>query len=208
MDNAGFPYRRMGRVVRVISPFLKSLPVAVLTTAVLAATLAGCAPAPAPSDAATPSVTASTPTSSGPAAGEENPAPDMEAAILEREEFFDAQQQPRDGSLLSAKTPEQQEFIAQQRAYLESQGATWAPETESLLLATTLDACETAILNNHRTDADIFAMHVNSSPIFAQVAQGDAAAEQGLASIMVFGMSFVCPSDAEQWDAAYTEVYG
>lgn len=196
----------MGRVVRVISSSLKRFSAAALTTSVLAAALAGCAPAPSDSDG--PTAAAATPTPSVPVEGEEGPALDMEAAILEREEFLDAQQQPRDGSLLSAKTPEQQEFIAQQRAYLESQGATWAPETESLLLATTLDACETAILNNHRTDADIFAMHVNSSPIFAQVTQGDAAAEQGLASIMVFGMSFVCPSDAEQWDAAYTEVYG
>ena len=195
----------MGRVVRVISSFLKRFSAAALTTAVLAAALAGCAPAPSDSDG--PTAAAATPTPSVPVEGEEGPALDMEAAVLEREDFFDAQQQPRDGSLLSAKTPEQQEFIAQQRAYLESQGATWAPETESLLLATTLDACETAILNNHRTDADIFAMHV-PSPIFAQVTQGDAAAEQGLASIMVFGMSFVCPSDAEQWDAAYTEVYG
>ncbi|MGQ2913697.1 hypothetical protein [Microbacterium aurantiacum] len=180
---------------------------AALSTVVLVSALAACAPAP--SDPA--GASATPPTASpapAPEVGEENPAPDMESALLEREEFFDAQQQPRDGSLLSAKTPEQQEFIAQQRAYLESQGATWAPETESLLLATTLDACETAILNNHRTDADIFATHVSSSPLFAQVAQGDEAAEQGLASIMVFGMSFVCPSDAEQWDAAYTEVYG
>ncbi|MET2012698.1 hypothetical protein ABXJ56_14220 [Microbacterium chocolatum] len=187
---------------------LHRFPAAALSVVVLAAALAACAPAPSDPGGSSTAPPAPSATSAAPGGAEENAAPDMEAALIEREEFFEAQQQPRDGSLLSAKTPEQQEFIAQQRAYLESQGATWAPETESLLLATTLDACETAILNNHRTDASIFATHVESSPLFAQVAQGDAAAEQGLASIMVFGMSFVCPADAEQWDAAYTEVYG
>jgi hypothetical protein len=128
-------------------------------------------------------------------------------ALAERDAFFAAQGQPPGDSLPTPQTPEQQEFLAQQRAYVESQGGTWDAFYDGVALAVTLDACETSILNGHQVDADTARLHIESSPLIEQIAAGDADAVQGLASILVFGTGFVCPADAPQWEAAYTALY-
>lgn len=155
------------------------------------------APAPLPDDSATPG------------AGD-----DFGDAFAEREKFFQEQQLPLDGTPLTAVTPAQQEFIAQQKAYVEEQGVEWTAQDESLSLALAADACETAILNNHEIDADLLRTHVATSPLFAQLVpadlQGDdrTSAEAPIASVMVFGATFLCPDDGDAWISAYTEVYG
>lgn len=129
-------------------------------------------------------------------------------ALAERDQFLIDQQQPLDGSSLVAKTPEQQELVAQQRAYVESQGGQWSAESETITLALALDACETSILNGHAVDLDIFRTHVTSSPLISAVSGGDPNAIEGAVSIMVFGSGFICPEDAPQWEAAWTESGG
>lgn len=157
------------------------------------------------------------PTSTGESAPEETtPAPQdttagsapVADALAERDAFFAAQGQPGDGSLPTPQTPEQQEFLDQQRAYVETQGGTWDEFYDGVALAVTLDACETSILNGHEIDVDTARLHIDSSPLIAEIAGGDADATQGLASIMVFGTAFVCPADAPQWEAAFTALYG
>lgn len=155
------------------------------------------------------------PTSTGESAPEEStPTPQETAtgpagdALAERDAFFAAQGQPGDGSLPTPQTPEQQEFLDQQRAYVQSQGGTWDEFYDGVALAVTLDACETSILNGHEIDVDTARLHIDSSPLIAEIAGGDADATQGLASIMVFGTAFVCPADAPQWEAAFTALYG
>ncbi|MFS0793863.1 hypothetical protein [Microbacterium sp. 1P10AE] len=139
---------------------------------------------------------------------------DVGDAFAEREKFFEEQQLPLDGTPLVAVTPEQKEFIAEQKAYVEEQGVAWTAEDESLSLALAADACETAILNNHAIDADLLRTHVATSPLFAQLVpadlQGDdrTYAEAPIASVMVFGATFLCPDDGDAWISAYTEVYG
>lgn len=120
-------------------------------------------------------------------------------AFAERDQFQIDQQQPLDGSALVARTPEQQEFIAEQRAYTESQGGSWSAEAETISLALALDVCETSILNQHVVDADVFAAHVASSPLIAAVAGDDPVAIKGAVEIMVFGAGFLCPADYQQW---------
>lgn len=57
-------------------------------------------------------------------------------------------------------------------------------------------------------------VHVSTSPLFAQLipadAQGEARtqAEAPIASVMVFGATFLCPEDGDAWVAAYQDVYG
>ncbi|QEW03155.1 hypothetical protein [Microbacterium lushaniae] len=146
---------------------------------------------------------------------ETTPAPEETAAgsapvadaLAERDEFFATQGQPVDGSLPTPQTPEQQEFLDQQRAYVESQGGTWDEFYDGVALAVTLDACETSILNGHEIDVDTARLHIDSSPLIAEISGGDADATQGLASIMVFGTGFICPADAPQWEAAFTALY-
>lgn len=129
-------------------------------------------------------------------------------AFAERDAFLAAQQQPLDGSSLVAKTPEQLALVAEQRAYVESQGGQWTAEVETLTLALTLDACETSILNNHEVNVDVLRAHVTTSPLIAAVSGGDPATIDGAVSIMVFGTGFICPEDAPQWDAAWAESGG
>lgn len=126
-------------------------------------------------------------------------------ALAERDEFFTAQQQiPGEGELV-AKTDAQKELVTNQREYLESQGATWTSELESITLALALDACETSILNGHDVDVDTFRAHVATSPLIAALAGEDTAAQAGVVSIMVYGTGFICPDDAPQWQAAASE---
>jgi hypothetical protein len=123
--------------------------------------------------------------------------------FAERDAFFADQQQIPGDPMLTAKTPEQQEFISQQRAYTESQGGTWSPELESITLALALDACETSILNGHEVDADLYATHIATSPLISALTNGDPTTERNVVSIMVFGTGFLCPSDAAQWESAF-----
>ncbi|WP_125131874.1 hypothetical protein [Microbacterium sp. 10M-3C3] len=174
----------------------------------LCAGLAGCAVTPPTRPAASPSADAPTPSpgeTTAPDAGTTIPGED---AFAEREAFFAAQGQPRDGSLPTPQTPEQQRFVDEQRAYVEAQGGQWDEFYDGVALAAALDACETSILNSHAVFTDTARAHIASSPLIAQIAQGDPAAEQGLASIMVFGTGFLCPADAPQWEAAFAEIYG
>ena len=154
-------------------------------------------PSPFPDDSATP-----------------EPGDEFADAFAEREKFFQDQQLPLDGTPLVAVTPAQKEFIAEQKAYVEDQGLTWTADDENLSLALTADACETAILNSHDVDADVLRTHVATSPLFAQLVPADlqgedrAYAEAPIASLMVFGTTFLCPDDGDAWISAYTEVYG
>ncbi|MCR2785654.1 MULTISPECIES: hypothetical protein [unclassified Microbacterium] len=179
----------------------------------LALSLASCASFPTEgaervdgsgSDAATPTAEAPE-TEATPEAGADDGLGD---ALGERDQFFVDQQQPLDGSALVAKTPEQTELVAQQRAYVESQGGTWNAEAETITLALALDACETSILNGHAVDLDVFRTHVTSSPLVSAVSGGDPGAIEGAVSIMVFGTGFICPDDAPQWEAAWSESGG
>ncbi|WP_156316531.1 hypothetical protein [Leucobacter japonicus] len=139
---------------------------------------------------------------------------DLGDAFAEREQFFRDQQLPLDGSLLTAVTPQQQEFISQQRSYVESQGGTWTPEAEHAALALAADACETSILNGHEVDTDTFISHFQTEPLLPALVPDTlpddqrAVAERNVASIMVFGTGFLCPADAPQWEAGFAEVYG
>ncbi|CAN3701942.1 hypothetical protein MMX123_01942 [Microbacterium sp. MM2322] len=179
-----------------------------------------CIPLPSPRDAesvATPGPT----TEESPTDGSSSAAPDDDTdadelgdAFAEREEFFRAQQLPMDGTPLVAVTPAQKQFIAEQRAYVEGQGASWSAQDESITLALAADACETAILSAHAVDATTLQTHVDTSPLFGAILPKDtdaatrAAGERNVASVMVFGTSFLCPDDAPAWQAAYLEVYG
>lgn len=128
--------------------------------------------------------------------------------FAERDAFFEAQQQVPGDPMLTPKTPEQQEFITQQRAYTESQGGVWSPELESITLALALDACETSILNGHEVDADLYATHVATSPLISALTKGDPTTERNVTSIMVFGTGFLCPADAPQWESAFRAATG
>lgn len=185
--------------------------------AVLTATTA-CIPLPSPlegGDAAEAPSSAATEAPSTAPGDEATVDPDDYSDVFaERDEFFREQQLPMDGSPLVAATPAQQDFIAQQRAYVEEQGATWTASDENLSLALAGDACETAILSRHEVDSSTLIAHVSTSPLFAQLIptglDDDARkkAEANVASVMVFGTTFLCPDDGDAWVAAYQQVYG
>ncbi len=195
----------------------RPLVLAVTLVAVLLGTTA-CIPLPSPlgPDAERLRTLAPTaaPTGAAPSDGGSSDADALGDAFAERDRFFEEQQLPRDGSLLVAVTPAQQAFIAAQREYIESQGATWTAQEESVSLALAADACETAILNGHDVDASTLEAHVATSPLFAALIPADAddatrtAIEGNLASTMVYGAGFLCPDDSVDWQSAYAEVYG
>lgn len=189
-----------------------------LTLAAVVLGTTACIPLPSPLG---PDGAAGSPTSAPD--GEQSPLPaesttvdpdDVSDVFAEREEYFREQQLPMDGTPLVAVTTAQKQFIAEQRAYVEQQGSTWTSTDESLALALAGDACETAILSRHQVDATTMNTHVATSPLFAQLIPSDVQgaartqAEKPIASVMVFGATFMCPADGDKWVAAYQEVYG
>ncbi|MFJ4038838.1 hypothetical protein ACIPVB_12220 [Microbacterium sp. NPDC090007] len=190
--------------------------ISLVTTAVLAATTA-CLPLPRPVADAAPVTPSAMPTADELPSPSEDAVADPDAfedVFAERDQFFRDQQLPMDGTPLVAVTPAQQQFIAEQRTYVEQQGISWTAMDENLALALAGDACETAILSRHEVDASTLIAHVSTSPLFARLvpaeATGDerAAAEAPIASVMAFGATFLCPEDGAMWVAAYREVYG
>lgn len=194
---------------------MKARPTLLGATIIVAAVLSGCSPtaSPEPVDpaATTDPAASSTPNAASPTA----PATPTSSAdaFAERDQYMAEQQLPADGSELVAVTDAQKKFIAEQRSYVESQGATWSARHESIYLALTVDACETSILNGHEIDATRFSLHVQSSPLYRALLadlEGEqlVAGERNLTSVMVFGTGFLCPEDAPQWEAAFEELYG
>ncbi|MDQ1216464.1 MULTISPECIES: hypothetical protein [Microbacterium] len=171
--------------------------------------LTGCTPAgDANPSEATPAATTSAPEKSGAASPDAGgDAATTADALAERDAFIAAQQQPVGQPTLTAKTPAQQELVAQQRAHVEANGGQWSEQAETVTLALALDACETSILNGHQVDQNVYQVHVASSPLIQSLAIDDASRE-GAVSIMVFGTRFLCPDDAPQWEQAWTESSG
>ena len=134
----------------------------------------------------------------------EEPGSGIGDALAEREEFMRTQEQPMDGSLLAAKTPEQKAFVAEAKEYIEGSGGVWDAQTESYALALTLDACETSILNGHKIDKNTVRTHATTSPLLAALIQGVPAEQKagvtsGLMNLAVTGVGHVCPADQSQW---------
>lgn len=135
------------------------------------------------------------------------------AAMQERDQFLEDQQLPLDGSPLEATTPEQQEFVDSYREDVEAQGGTWNAEIETVTLALSLDACESAILAFHDVDEQAVETHILSSPLFDGVIPPDVSEEERLAleadiaSTMVYGMQYLCPDDHEQWEPIIQDLY-
>ena len=138
---------------------------------------------------------------------------DYTCAMQEHGRFMDEQQLPTDGSPLVAVTPEQQQFVSEQRSHVESQGGTWTPQDESIILALTADACEAAILSFHEPTAIVLNTHVASSPLFQELIPEELSederlqAEASMADIMIYGMQYLCPDDFSGWAAVFAEVY-
>lgn len=142
---------------------------------------------------------------------EDEETTDYAARFLERDQFINDQQLPLDGSPLKAITDEQKKFVAEHRAHVESSGGNWSDEAESLILALTADACESAILNGHKIDAFLFMTHVASSPLFNSLAPDTSedyeTVRASIADIMVYGMQHLCPADFDDWTRVFYEVY-
>lgn len=185
-----------------------------LSSAVVAAlvVLTGCSALTSNAEdlAATPSAYHSAPT---PPPSTTEPT-DLADAFAERDAFLAAQQLPLDGSPLVAITDAQKQFIAEQRAYVEQNGGTFDAQSESIALALASDGCETSILNGHEFDADLLRTHVSTAKLIDALIPADTPPdtrttyEGNLVSLIVFGTSFLCPADHDQWQAAYAEVYG
>lgn len=139
--------------------------------------------------------------------------PGSPEAFAARDKFFIDQQLPMDGTLLTATTIEQRTFIARQRAFFTENAAELTPHIETIYLAMTSDACETAILNAHSVDAATYDSFMATSPLFNEILDGLVGAEREAASrnleeVMLFGMSYVCPGDVNEWSLIYQERYG
>lgn len=169
------------------------------------------------SAATEPLVPIETPAASGAASPSPQPTEALisEDVFAERDAFFEAQGGAPDPSKpLAPATPEQQDFVAQQRAYVIEQGGQVDEQYDTVILALTLDVCETSILNAHRVTESTFATHLASSPLIAALVPtelDDAQrrdAERNLMSVAVFGTTFLCPDDAPQWQQAAQTFYG
>ncbi|QIM16879.1 DUF2510 domain-containing protein [Leucobacter insecticola] len=199
------PRRKMPRTTKIV------LIAAVATVAALGVATAATVPLllssnndqPTSTEAAKPAPTQKPDTSDE----EEYSTPDFNALFEERDQFMQDQQQPIDGSLLAAKTPAQQAFVAEARAQVEQNGGVWDVQTESIALALALDACEGSILNGHTMTVETVRLHAATSPLIGVVAGSGTEAQRteivaGLMKLVVTGTSHLCPADSAQWSSA------
>lgn len=133
-------------------------------------------------------------------------------AFEERDRFFSEQQAPPGESLAGPATATQQEFIDSQREYTLSKGGEWNEMTEQITLALTFDACENAILSFHQMDAATLGIHIATSPLFGMLVQEypedqRETVEASLLSTTLYGMSYICPGDYDQWFDAAVQLY-
>lgn len=137
----------------------------------------------------------------------------MADAFAERDAFFAAQGFAGNTGALHAQTDAQRALVKAQRDWTEKQGGTWTDSSESILLALASDTCETGILSQHHVDAVTLKQMVVSSPLTAQLIPKDAAPdkaalyERNIASMSVFGASYLCPADNDAWSAAFQTAY-
>lgn len=137
----------------------------------------------------------------------------MADAFAERDAFFAEQKFTDNAGALHAQTDAQRALVKAQRDWTEKQGGRWTDASEPILLALASDTCETGILNQHRIDAVILKRMVVSSPLTAQLIPKDAAPdeaalyERNIASMSVFGASYLCPADNDAWSAAFQATY-
>ena len=137
----------------------------------------------------------------------------MADAFAERDAFFAEQGFTDSTGPLTAKTETQRALVAAQRAFTQQHGGAWTEQSESILLALASDTCETGILSGHRIDGDLLTKLIVSSPVTAQVVPKGTTAEQAaryernIASMSVFGASYLCPADKDAWAAAFQSAY-
>lgn len=137
---------------------------------------------------------------------------DLAAAFAERDAFFAAQQFP-EGGALQARTDAQRALVQAQREWTEHQGGAWNAQSEAILLALASDTCETGILSRHRIDADLLRTQIASSPLAEQLIPAQASGEErarwerDIASMSVFGASYLCPQDRRAWSQAFEHAY-
>lgn len=133
-------------------------------------------------------------------------------AFAEREQFF-IDQNVTPGAEVSATTPEQKTFIGRQREYMEANGVTWNPQIENFYLALSLNACETSILNAHKIDQSGYENYFMTSPLLADALKGLSgdqltSASKNVEEVVIFGMSYVCPGDVNDWSTVYQKLHG
>ncbi|WP_298872864.1 hypothetical protein [uncultured Microbacterium sp.] len=169
--------------------------------------LSGCAPQGPATREPEPTVTASV---SGQAAldGIE------EDVLAEYDTFFAAQNYPDDEtSPLTATTPAQEAFVAEQQAVFAERGWEWNPDEQTIALSLAFEGCGVAILNEHDVNAELLRHHVAFSELFDYLIEPGVADDQRLiaeadfAGTMVSGALHLCPDDGARWAAAYREVY-
>lgn len=142
----------------------------------------------------------------------ESTATDVHDLPTEREQFIREQKLPLDGSMLTAATPEQSDFIDLIVGRMESDGIAWDSELENLYLALAANACESAILSSHEASAFTVEAYALSSPLISAYVEHLPEADRPL-SIAAFtrsavdGMYYLCPEDYPEWDEAFYANY-
>lgn len=137
----------------------------------------------------------------------------MADAFAERDAFFAEQGFTGDAGPLRAQTDAQRALVQAQKDWTEKQGGSWSDSSEAILLALASDTCETGILNQHQIDATTLKQLIVSSPLTAQLIPKETPAEQAalyernIASMSVFGASYLCPADNDAWSAAFQTAY-
>lgn len=137
---------------------------------------------------------------------------DLTEAFEERDRFFSDQQAPPGKPLAGPVTAPQREFIDSQREHIVNNGGEWNEMTEQITLALTFDACESAILNLHQIDTSTLGIHIATSPLFEMLTQEHPEEqrkhiEASLLSTALYGMSYICPTDYDQWFDAAAQLY-
>ncbi len=145
-------------------------------------------------------------------AAEQIVGPDL---MAEYTAFTDAQQLPDDPTApLTAVTPAQKSFVAEEKMIAADAGRPWTADDETVALSLGFEGCQIAILNAHAVDADLLRNHVGQSDIYRYLIDPTMSEEErvlveaDVTRTLARGATHLCPEDGARWTAAAESVYG
>lgn len=140
------------------------------------------------------------------------PAPPKSPQDIEAEEFLAEQRQPDMSGTITARTPGQEEFVADLRRIATKNGAPQDPESESIMLKLTIGFCEAAVRNGHNVDPTMVHEFIADNEYFQAMneSSGDAEKKRATTRSLMYttlsGTTFICKDDSKAFLDALEQI--
>lgn len=133
------------------------------------------------------------------------------ARMIERDKFLRDQKFARGTKLLTPQTKQHRAYIKVAKADFKKYRYRWTPVMQSAMLALTMDACETSILNGHNLKTSTARVHVQTEPLIPILTKGMSTKQKNrvtgnLMRTTVKGTGKICPAAYPGWKKVVNKI--